>query len=226
MPRTRSLADASRGDIRDRLLAAATAVFARRGYRAATMREIAQEAQANLASAHYHFGSKRDLYLEVARGQFEEVDRRLSRGRTARSPEDALAARVRTLLELLLDPDLPHARIILRELSDPSEALPVIVRRFVAPLVEEMTQLVKRIEPGLCAGDADRCVRSTVGQAFFYFSHMPALLLMMGRPRYPKDFVRATAEHITRFSLAGIAAVAEASARPARDARSSAGGRA
>ena len=52
---------------RDRLIEAAAGVFAERGYRGATMREIAERAGANLAAAHYHFGSKLDLYRDVVR---------------------------------------------------------------------------------------------------------------------------------------------------------------
>jgi AcrR family transcriptional regulator len=200
---------------RERLLAAAGAVFAARGYRGATMREIAERAKANLASAHYHFGSKEELYLEVARRQFEELEERFGRDRAlARedSPrqafEEQLAARIRAMVELLLETPGHYGQLMQRELCDPSEALPVIVKRFIDPLRREMDRLIARLEPTLSLADVERCTRSIVGQIFFYVSHRPALLLMLGRERYPRGFEESMALHVTRFSLAGIAAVA------------------
>jgi AcrR family transcriptional regulator len=63
---------------RERILAAAGALFAERGLRGATMREIARRAGANLASAHYHFGSKEALYLAVASEMFHALERSLA----------------------------------------------------------------------------------------------------------------------------------------------------
>lgn len=185
------------------------------------MREIAERAKANLASAHYHFGSKEDLYLEVARRQFEAIELRLAE--QERSPdagedrelgreavEAQLAARVQVMLELMLEPPNQQGLLMQRELCDPSEALPVIVKRFIEPLRRDMDRIVSRLEPGLAREAVDRCTRSIVAQVFFYVSHRPALLQMMGRECYPRGFARAIAEHVSRFSLGGISAVAAA----------------
>ena len=48
----------SPGTTKDRLLAAACAVFADKGYRAATVVEICTAAEANIAAVNYHFGNK------------------------------------------------------------------------------------------------------------------------------------------------------------------------
>ncbi len=52
-------------DTRRRLLDIARAVYAERGYEAATNKEIADVAQMTTAALYYHFPSKRDLYLAV-----------------------------------------------------------------------------------------------------------------------------------------------------------------
>src|ERR1700722_14461691 len=49
-------------DTRSRLLDAAAAIFAERGYQAATTREICVRARANAAAVNYHFGDKLGLY--------------------------------------------------------------------------------------------------------------------------------------------------------------------
>ena len=55
------------------MIAAASALFAERGFHGTTVRDIAQRARVNLAAGHYHFGSKETLYLEVLRVQFADI---------------------------------------------------------------------------------------------------------------------------------------------------------
>jgi len=201
---------------RRRLLDAAGALFAARGFRGATLREIAERAGANLAAVNYHFGSKEALYLEVAREHFERLERRLAeRGagvaggddleRCSRAELEArLHARVRTVLTSLLVEDPIHAALMQRELLDPSDALPVIVRRWVLPLRGETERLLARLAPELGATEIARATFSVMGQIMFYLTHRPALLLMMGRRRWPAGFVDELAEHVTAFTLGGI----------------------
>ena len=53
------------GETNERLLAAATDVFADVGYRAATLREICRRGNANIAAVNYHFHDKQQLYATV-----------------------------------------------------------------------------------------------------------------------------------------------------------------
>ena len=50
---------------KERILDAAEALFARRGYDAVTVRQIMGRAKADVALAYYHFKSKRDLFDAV-----------------------------------------------------------------------------------------------------------------------------------------------------------------
>src|SRR5262245_26059616 len=114
---------------RRRILAAAGGLFAERGFRGATMREIAQRARVNLAAAHYHFGSKQALYLEVVRGEFEKLEKKLAaraaspgaslEGLSRSQLEEVLRRRIETMLETVLDAASVHGAIIQREMTDP-----------------------------------------------------------------------------------------------------------
>ena len=212
---------------RERIVAAAGELFAARGVRGATMREIAARAGTNLASAHYHFGSKEALYLAVASEMFHALERAMAargvasgkldlEGKTREQLVAMLRMRVEALLEALLTPPRIHAIVALRELCDPTDALPEVVERFIAPLRREMIRLVERLAPELSRADAERCAESVAGQAHFYSTHRPGVLLLRGCDDYPRGFVRETAEHITEFSLGGIERLAAARRRGRR----------
>ena len=50
---------------RDRLIEAAGELFAEKGFKETTVRDIIERAGANLAAVNYHFGDKERLYEEV-----------------------------------------------------------------------------------------------------------------------------------------------------------------
>jgi len=203
-----------------RLLHAAAELFAARGFHGTTMRDIAARARVNLASGHYHYGSKQALYLAVLRDQFAHSRARLERRAPLPAPAQLRAAgrarltallhaRLEVMLEALLGPPPTlHGALMMREMSDPTEALAVIVAEFIAPMTAELQAIVRQLAPGIDGVAARRCVLSIVGQALFYRFAMPVVLQLMGHRHYPADTSRAVAAHITGFSAAGVAASA------------------
>lgn len=205
---------------KNRLVAAAAALFAERGFHATSVRDIARRAGANVASGHYHYGSKKALYLEVLRDQFRSIRDELRKHGASRPPEelshlshdetvDVLRSRIRTMFELLIGsaPSL-HATLMHREMCDPSEALPVIVAEFIVPMTEEMGTIVSHLFPHISPDDVESCVRSIAGQVLFYRFAMPAMLHLQGREKYPRGTVAKLAEHVTNFSLGGVERIA------------------
>ena len=204
---------------KDRLLAAASELFAERGFHRTTVRDIAARARVNVAAGNYHYGSKRALYLAVLRAQFADV-RATLRARGAAVPEGELEglsrrqlvallrARVNVMLDLLIGPPGVHGTLMQREMCDPSEALPVIVDEFILPMTGEMRSIAARLAPGAERKTVERCVFSVVGQALFYRFSMPAMLRILGVPAYPRGLMRELAAHITEFSLGGMERVA------------------
>src|SRR6266436_7093650 len=117
---------------RQRLLEAGLEVFARDGFRGATIERICRRAGANIAAAHYHFGDKERLYAAV----FEHAERcaRADARPDAApkgTPENRLRAHVTSFLHRLLDPNRPAwmAQLLAHELVDPAPALDRFVRR-------------------------------------------------------------------------------------------------
>ena len=203
-----------------RLLDAAVDLFARRGFHGTSIRDIAERAGANVAAGHYHYGSKDGLYLAVLRAQFAEVRSQLERRGVARSAPALrrasrgelvalLEARIASMLDLLLGPPpAPHGALMLREMCDPTDAMPIIVAEFIEPQTREMEQLVAHLIPGAGRETVTQIVYSIVGQVLFYRFTMPMQLLMRGEKKYPRGFARKAARHIATFSMHAIDAVA------------------
>lgn len=61
------------GSTKARILSAAEAIFASRGFEGASTREIASRAGVNISSLHYHWESKETLYLAVLRNIYDQV---------------------------------------------------------------------------------------------------------------------------------------------------------
>jgi AcrR family transcriptional regulator len=193
----------------ERLLRAAGEVFAQRGFRAATVREISQHAKANVAAVNYHFKDKKALYIAVLRYAVTSAydryppDYGLGDNPTA---EDRLHAFIRSMLFRLLDKGRPawHGKLMIRELADPTPGLDELIESSVRPMNQLLSSIVREIM-GEAAEDESvaLCAMSIIGQCLFY-RHGRPILSTMYPGRYGPNEVDLLAEHIKRFSICGI----------------------
>jgi AcrR family transcriptional regulator len=96
-------------------LAAASEVFAAKGYPDATIAEICAKAGANLAAVNYHFRDKESLYREAWRQSLvESLKAHPPDGgvRSDASPEDRLRGQIKALLERVSDKDNKECSIM------------------------------------------------------------------------------------------------------------------
>jgi AcrR family transcriptional regulator len=202
-------------DTREKLLKAASEVFAKKGYRNTTVAEICRRAGSNVASVNYHFGSKDALYVVVWRNAFEEALRAYppDGGLSPDAPaEQYLRALIHSALHRILGAGrLGHAgQILLREMSDPSEAIRSALRDVIRPLRERTRGIIKRfLGPEASDRDIGFCEMSVIHQClamgFRRGTLPPGVIKGKGKPS--PELIDALVEHITLFSLAGIKAV-------------------
>jgi len=198
-------------DTRQRLLDVAAGVFAELGFRGATVRDICQRANTNVASIHYHFGDKEGLYHALLTSAIEtaEVSRPHAAPEQFASPEEELAEFLRVFLGRLYGGGVPAwlMKILSREMFEPTGALEQLVRAVHRPTIEHLRGIVTRIGRGRSSeADVVRCTQSIIAQCVFY-KHAQAVLRLMGhaQPGTPAE-IEALAAHVTRFSIAGIRA--------------------
>jgi TetR/AcrR family transcriptional regulator, regulator of cefoperazone and chloramphenicol sensitivity len=199
-------------ETRERLLKAAARLFADRGFKKVTVREICRTAHANVAAVNYHFGDKLRLYREVLQAAIDamratsDAARRAGDGRTA---DEKLRRYLQVYLRRVLDSgsDTWIHRLINRELADPTPALDMLVDQVLKPRIEYLSGVVAELLH--CPPDDERvmrCVTSIQSQAVFYLPNPLAARLGMTLKLKPGE-IDALAHHIVEFSLAGIRAV-------------------
>ena len=200
---------------RDRILKAASEVFADKGYHDATVEDICRHAQTNVAAINYHFGSKDQLYAEVWRHAFNAAMAAYP-PEGGLGPEAPLEQRLRGsiygMVGRSVDPGrIGHAgRLLLREMVNPTDVIRDVKRDAIQPLHDRMCGLMGQLlGPQAAQDQVLLCAMSVVHQCLMigirlFTGRMPA----EARLDMPTDqLVETLADHITRFSLAGVMAI-------------------
>ncbi len=200
----------SQAETRQRILEAAGEVFAEKGFRAATTREICGKAGANVAAINYHFGDKEALYEEVLRFAHRDASERYPLSReTAETgaPEERLRTFIGWFLKRLLCEGRPawQAKLLAREMVEPTRALDALVQSEFSPVIETLESVCRDLlEPGATSEEVRLAARSVLGQCLFYRHAQPVLARLTPEERFTADYVRRIAEHVAEFSLGGM----------------------
>ena len=206
--------DPTMPETRQRLLEAAGEVFAERGFRMATVRDICQRAKANLAAVNYHFGDKERLYAAVLQYTFhcaEHYPLDLGLGGEA-SVEERLRAFIRSHLFSFLAEGRPawHRKLIAREMAEPTRALATEVDQMIRPEAELLMAIVRDV----LGHDAHpqrvwQCASSIIGQCLFYHHARPVILRLDPAQTFTPEAIEQLVDHITHFSLAALKQLAQ-----------------
>ena len=197
---------------RDRLLGAACKVFGDKGFRDATIAEICEQAEANIAAVNYYFHDKESLYVEAWRDSFtRSVAAHPPDGGVAEDapPEDRLRGRILALLRRIADDASAEVAIMHRELANPTGLLHEVHRDVIGPLRDKMIALMHELlGPGATDAQAAQCAMSIISQCMGLIHRKRLGRGWVARRMQEPGGVEALARHIATFSLAGIRAVA------------------
>ncbi|NLF30935.1 MAG: CerR family C-terminal domain-containing protein [Planctomycetes bacterium] len=192
---------------RQRLLESAAVLFAQKGYAAATVAEICQSAEANSAAVNYYFRSKENLYAEAWRLAFQRSLRAhpLDGGIGADAgAEDRLRGLVLSTVRRITDPRGHEFDILERERGNPTGLLAEIMRKSIEPVRRHLDAIVREL---LGERAAERhvvlCRRSIMGQCM-HLMHRDRAARKAAGDLHGQPDLDVLAEHIVRFSLAGI----------------------
>lgn len=209
-----------RAATREHLLTVAALAFAESGFRGATVRDICQRAGVNLAAVNYHFRDKQGLYTEVLRRNYQRALDRFPPGGgvpAGAPPEARLHGFIRSFLLRIFSegPDSCHGRLLAREMTDPTPALDALVADEIRPLAGQLMAILRELlPPGQPEARIRLCMAGVVSQIVFYHHCRPVISRMFPDLDLAAENLDLLADHITRFSLAGIR---DAAAQPASD---------
>jgi AcrR family transcriptional regulator len=208
-------------DTKTLLLDAAEAVFAREGYRAASLRAITNLAAVNLAAVNYHFGSKRGLVEAVFARRLLAMNQARVRGvtqvraaaRAAGRPPDA-----RTLIGSFIEATLDHSRsgpgerhfmaFLVRSFSDADRTVQQAFERFMKPVFETLRAAMAEALPQVPPAELWWRLQFTIG-ALIRVQHL-ALSADAGQGRAPKTSEADVMRRLVDFVHAGLIAPAAA----------------
>jgi AcrR family transcriptional regulator len=201
-------------DTKAKLIEAAGEIFAERGFRSATIREITHRAGTPLGAMNYHFRDKQGLYAAVLEHSHQCSIKKYPPEfglRDGSTPVEKLRAFIYTFLLRLSDKDVPawHMKLMAQEISDPSGALGKVVESSVRPLYRYLVSILIELLDMDKSSEAEEsneiflCAMSIVGQCLHHFAGSRVITALHPKSFDPGDIDRI-ADHITRFSLAGI----------------------
>lgn len=163
----------------------ATALFAENGFHGVSTRDIAGAAGVNLASVHYHFGNKRELFVQVLQRLYRQEREWLANALGEVSEEEvADPSRLRKLVLKLVDTYLDlvskepaHARLYVQLWLDETEGLSEVEAELSLAVNRQMYDLLQQarekgtIRPAL---DNSFFLRSLSWLIYSYFVTGPA----------------------------------------------------
>src|SRR5450830_207738 len=203
-----------------RILQTAVEMFVEHGYKATSVRKICEAAQVNVAMVNYYFKSKEELHLaafDYARELAHVAD---SDAAMSLPPAEQLRLAIEELVCTMLrsGPSSLFARLVARELIEPTAALHRLAERHVLPQHAQFTRLIRGVVgPSWSAAVVQKCVFSVLGQVVFYARSRTVHDLVAPEITYDEAGITAIAAHISRFTLAALAGMCagESAAEPA-----------
>ncbi len=179
---------------RDRILAAAEAGFAERGFAGTSLRDVASAVGIRIPSLYNHFASKADLYKAVltsAIGSIADVLVQVDEGEVSREPEDVIAAMMDVFRAR---PNVP--KLIQYELLSGGEQLALVLDESVWPTLARGAAALEQASAGSHWKPEQRPLLLLVfyNLVFGHFTTAPLLKILTGDDPDAPEAIRRQVE--------------------------------
>jgi len=198
---------------RERILDRAEVLFAQKGYRAVSVREITSAAECNLAAVNYHFGNKENLYLEVFRSRWVPRAIRVResfRKSLARQGSLSEAKVVRALAQAFVDGPLSdderlrHSQLMTREMTQPTKAFKHVAEQVIQPFFKEVSDQLDSVLINKVGEEQMLLNIFSIFAMVLYFNFARVAVSRLTGRKYDSAFRALLVEQITQFSLRGL----------------------
>lgn len=192
------------------ILEVAEEVFARKGFAAATVREIAEGVNIKTPALYYHFRGKEEIFNSLVTERYEELRETVL---VPIQDEPDARKKIKLMVELLIDywaehPRLPRLlaqQVLWGPPTDLADSL--VLKTILVPMFEEViTSLDARSlkKAGIKQVDVTTLVFNIFGMTTFYFFVGQVLTVMTGRESFSPDNIAQLKREITRLVFDGI----------------------
>ena len=197
---------------KQKLIEVAANIFAEKGFKGTTVRDICRESGQSLGSVNYHFGNKDKLYKKVIENCLIKVILKYPSTYSNEAevrPEERLRVFIKSFLnrfhDIFCDPEKSWlGKLLLGELLNPSEAFKEVFVKYQISQKDYIQRVVADLT-GIPVSDARnfRKAVSVIGQCLhFSLAHNVFEILSPGNAI--DNDIEILTEHIFQFSLAGI----------------------
>ncbi len=137
-------------DAKEKLLAAATRLFAEKGFAGVSIRQLAEAAGVNSAMISYYYGGKEGLYEAVLITQYERLLKKFEAVAALEAPVDEKIRQYAEVIRLTHTADQPlMARLIQGELTSPTACMEKVVRNYTSRIARIVSGIVQQgVEDG------------------------------------------------------------------------------
>lgn len=209
MPPT-NLNSTSGDSTRGRILLEAGPIFADKGFRATTVREICEQAHVNVASINYYFGDKRQLYHQtvvLAREMRVEQVPEPNWDDTT-DPQQKLLDFITLILRRLvaMQTEPWQVRLLMREILEPTETCKHLVEEYFRPFFDTLCGIVDDlVGHRLPEPTRNKIGFSIIGQCLYYRFSAEMTILLIEQQDYVDQYdLDNLAHHIHLFSIGGL----------------------
>ncbi|MBE1161037.1 TetR/AcrR family transcriptional regulator [Dyella acidiphila] len=201
----------SSASTKERILTAAEALFAQRGFEGASLRQLTAAAGVNLAAVNYHFGSKDNLVEEVFKRRLDQLNaRRLAAlkqasGQAETDLEAVLDAFIRPALELSHEGGAGlFMRVLARAFAEHDDSLRKFLSDNYGHVMRQFTAEFARLLPQLSKEELYWRIDLVTGA----LTHAMSGFGIIQRKSDVSETIHReqTIAHLVRFSAAGLRA--------------------
>lgn len=196
---------------RDRMIQAAGELFAEKGFKDTTIRDICGAAEVNVAAVNYHFRDKEGLYREVLRRMYVENAMKYplhAQGLEEAPPEQRLEAFILSMLRRLFDEGKPAwcMQLMAQEMSNPSPAMKDVIEEGIRPMFNLLLGIVRELVGESVPDPVLRHAATSVVAQCIHYHHARPIITQLGHWCLHTDEDRVTlSRQIAAFSLGGLA---------------------
>lgn len=200
---------------RELLVISAGELFAEHGYDGVSTRMIVESAEVKLSAIHYHFGSKKNLYIESftyahERGKptnfADVITENPALTETALGQAEIIRKTVFRTINDYFKPERPkwETMMLIRELASPTSAQSILTEKIFKPDVESACAFYKMIRPEASDEQAAAWSDLLFSHVLFYSMAKKPIELIRGDNALNPEFYRMTARTLARAMILEI----------------------